>query len=157
MKEIQLTQERVVLVDDEDYEKLNKFKWFAQKSTHTFYANRNSPRINGKRYLILMHHEVIGKPPKGFETDHRSGNGLDNQKENLHHVTHRQNTQNRKNENSSSKYPGVCWNRLREKWVARIEINGISKHLGVFTNERKAFEAYKYAVKSIGEKVIEDF
>lgn len=157
MKEIKLTQGKVVLVDDEDFERLNQWKWYAENHKNTFYVKRQLPRINGKQCSIYMHNVIIDKSLKGLETDHRDGNGLNNQKENLRHVTLRQNQQNRKHQNSSSQYPGVHWNRASKSWMARIHINGIRKYLGVFANETEAFFAYKQAVENIGEKVIEDF
>lgn len=157
MKQIVLTRGKYTLVDDEDYEYLSQWKWHADKGTKTFYARRNSLSANGKRHIIKMHHEIIGKPPKGFEVDHRNGNGLWNLKNNLRFVTHRQNGQNRKNEKSSSKFPGVCWDKNRQKWMARIETKGITQYLGRFINEFEAFEVYRQAIESIGEKVIEDF
>ena len=80
MKKVKLTQGQCALVDDEDFEKLNRFKWFADKpkTGDTFYARRNLPMINGKQSKILMHHAIIGKPQKGFEADHCNGQGLDN-------------------------------------------------------------------------------
>ena len=44
MKEIQLTQGKVAIVDDEDYPELLKYKWCAYKGGNTFYAARASPR-----------------------------------------------------------------------------------------------------------------
>lgn len=105
MKEISLTQEKVALVDDDLYEELNQFKWHAHKMRNTLYAVRHSPTINGKRPIIRMHHEIIGVPPTGFMTDHENGCGTDNQRENLRHVTNRQNQQNLKNKKKTSKYP----------------------------------------------------
>ena len=154
MKRIVLTQGQYALVDDEDYEFLNQFKWCAHKDCNTYYATRGM-LINGKKTMILMHHVVLGYPLKGFEMDHVDGQGLNNQRHNLRFVTHRQNTQNKKNINASSQYPGVHWNKANKSWMARIHINGIRKYLGIFTNERKAFEAYRQAVKSIGEQMIE--
>ncbi len=40
MKEIKLTQGKVALVDDEDYEYLNQFKWCAMNLKGYFYAGR---------------------------------------------------------------------------------------------------------------------
>ena len=128
MKEIALTQGQFALVDDCEYERLSQFKWYAHKNYKTFYAVRHSPRIKGKRYLIYMHHKIIGKPPKNYVSDHENGNGLDNQRENLRFVTHRQNSQNRKNKKGSSEYPGVCWHERDQRFQARITINGISNH-----------------------------
>lgn len=150
MKEIQLTQGQVALVDDEDFERLNQFKWCAHKDTNTFYAKR---WISDKE-MITMHHEILGKPPKGFETDHESGDGLDNQRHNLRFVTHRQNCQNKRNIIKASQYPGVSWHNRSKKWRARIWINNVSKHLGLFVIEMDAFKAYRNAINALGETVI---
>jgi len=41
VKEIKLTQGKVALVDDEDFEYLNRFKWYADTNRmHTSYAAR---------------------------------------------------------------------------------------------------------------------
>ena len=153
MKKIVLTQNQVAFVDDEDFEKLSQLRWHVYKGRNTFYARRNLPRVNGKQTSIHMHHEIIGKPPKGFEADHRDGNGLNNQRNNLRHVTSRQNGQNLHCK-KSSQYSGVCWHKGAKKWMARIGINGTNKYLGLFANEFEAFTVYKQAVESIGEKVI---
>jgi hypothetical protein len=157
MREIFLTQNQVALVDDENYEYLNQFKWYADKpkTSSTFYVRRTLPKINGKRPAALMHHEVIGRPPKGFEVDHRNGQGTDNQRHNLRFVTKRGNAQNRKSQKSSSRYPGVCWHKTGQKWQAHIRINGHGKYLGLFNTEKEAFEAYEQAVNGLGEKIIE--
>ncbi len=153
MKEIFLTQGQVALVDDKDFEELNRHKWCAHKSCRIFYAQRMSSRVDGKRYTIHMHHEIIGKPPKGFETDHENGRGLDNQRHNLRHVTSRQNGQNLHCK-KTSQYPGVYWYKRDKKWAAKIMINGKTKHLGLFADELEAFKTYKQAVESLGEEVI---
>ena len=153
MREIPLTQGKYALVDDEDYGRLKGYKWFARKDKNAFYASRKSPRVNGRQTMIQMHHEVIGQPQKGFETDHRDNNGLNNQRSNLRHVTRRQNQQNRKY--GSSKYPGVSWIKTRRKWLAQITINGINKNLGGFKTELLAFNAYRQAVEQLGEQVVE--
>ena len=157
MKEIGLTQNQVTLVDDEDFEKLNQWKWYAVKQAKTFYAVRHSSSINGERYTICMHWEIIGKPPKGFVNDHRNGQGLDNQRHNLRHVTRRQNGQNLQNIKKSSQYPGVSWAKHRQKWSAQITINGINKHLGLFAIEVDAFEVYRDAVYALGETMNEEY
>jgi len=154
MKEIKLTQNQVALVDDDMYEELNQWKWFASRNGKLFYALRRMT-VSGKRKTILMHHKVIGVPPKGLETDHQNGNGLHNFKSNLRFVTRRQNNQNRINQKSSSKYPGVSWFERDQNWRARIRINGKAKHLGYFSSEIEAFMAYKQANGLLGETVLQ--
>ena len=96
MKEIELSRGMTALVDDEDFEYINQFKWSAHKdgkTKNTFYATGHGKRINGKRASTSIHMFVMGKK-QGFVIDHIDGNGLNNQKSNLRFVTHRGNGQN---------------------------------------------------------------
>ena len=156
MREIQLTQGLVAFVDDCDFERLNQVKWSAKKHRNAFYASRHLPIVGGKRPVLSMHHAIIGKPSKGLMVDHINGCGTDNRKNNLRFVTNRQNGQNNKNCKKSSQYPGVNWDKERKKWYSCIGINGKTKSLGRFTNEKEAFEAYKQAVNDLGEKMVGD-
>lgn len=152
MKEIPLAKELVALVDDADYEYLNCRKWGVAKTGNVFYAKRTIKTLNGKETTVFMHIEIIGKK-EGYETDHINGNGLDNQRHNLQHVTHRQNLQNIHTK-TSSKYPGVSWYKTTSKWRACIWIADKLKHLGYFTDELAAFHAYNKAVNELGEIII---
>jgi hypothetical protein len=143
MKEIPLSQGKVALVDDEDYERLNQFHWFAHKVVNTFYAERHPRSFPNKRAYIKMHAEII-HIPKELVCDHIDGNGLNNQKCNLHAVTKRQNAQNL-HIKKTSKYPGVCWNKSEGKWNARICIDGKRTDLGRFKSEEAAALRYKLA------------
>ena len=138
MKEIKLSQGKVALVDDEDFESLNQFKWSATKIGNTFYAVRNI-RVDGKRTPQYMHGAIM----KGKGIDHRDGNGCNNQKSNLRFCTKSKNAMNmRKQENTSSIYKGVYFNKPARKWLASIGINGKPIHLGCFDSEIEAAKAY---------------
>lgn len=158
MKEIALTQGQAALVDDDMFEELNQHKWFALKHGGTFYARRNT-KISDKETatVITMHHAIIGKPPKGKVSDHCNGCGIDNQRHNLRFVTYRQNQQNRRDRNvvRSSQYPGVHWCNRDRRWVARLMVDGKTKCIGYFTSEFQASQAYRVAVQSFGEAVID--
>jgi len=150
-KEIPLTQGKVALVDDGDFDEVSKYKWCALKSGNTWYAYRNT-RSLGKRSAICMH-RAINKTPLNFDTDHKNGNGLDNRKCNLRSVTHRQNLQNQKNrKGKSSVFPGVCF--CDGKWEAQITTNGSSKFIGYFSSEGIAFHFYRSELDRLGEHLI---
>lgn len=153
VKKIMLTQGQYTLVDDEDYEWLNQWKWYAAyfKEVDGFYARRKTT-VNGKERTLRMH-RVIMDAPKGKQVDHINHNTLDNRKCNLRVVSTRQNNQNRLG-TFTSKYPGVYWNKNAGKWHVRIRVNGKQKHLGYFIDEEKAFKVYQKACHDLGEKVI---
>ena len=107
MKEIPLTQGKVAIVDDDDYEYLRQFKWYATKNKSIFYVTRASPRVNGKQTKLFMH-RVIMDTPKGKQTDHINHNGLDNRKQNLRVCNSRENGYNwRKNKHKTTGFKGV--------------------------------------------------
>ncbi len=141
------------LVDDEDFDWLNQWKWYAHKDRHIFYAVRKNPKVNGKRQLIRMH-RIIMKPNINQEIDHRNGNGLDNRRSvNLRFCTHAQNLYNqRPQRNRTSKYKGVCFGQERKKWQAAIRYKGKLCNLGRFSNEIDAAKAYDHkALELFGE------
>ena len=146
MKEIILSQGKVALVDDEDYGLLNQFKWCAIKQHRTFYAAKSVKR-NGKWTSERMH-RLFFDIPMGKEIDHIDHNGLNNQKSNLRLVTRQQNKQNA-SAWGSSKYLGVCVYKQEgcTYIAAHIQIDGKTKHLGLFKTEEDAALAYNRAAK----------
>ena len=152
MKTIKLTKNKVALVDDEDFERLNQYKWKAILSCSKWYAIR-SFRVNGEQKTITMHREIMNAT-KGVQVDHRNGDGLYNQKTNLRFCTHQQNQQNRKNPQKNNKLgiKGVRWDRNAKKFQARITIKGKQLYLGLFTVLADADQAYRVAeIKYFGE------
>ncbi len=79
MKRIPLTQGQFALVDDEDYDRLNQFKWHAVKAHRSYYAVRTIKDIDGKCKHIKMHREILGLVPNdGVFVDHINCVTLDN-------------------------------------------------------------------------------
>ena len=150
-KEIILTQGKVAIVDDEDYEYLNQFKWYANKISGKFYAVRNS-KINKKNVSLLIH-RVIMKPIKGFVVDHINGLTLDNRKSNLRNCTHSDNIKNQKlSIRNKTGFRGVSWHKNNKLFESRIKSNNISYHLGSFNNIMDAAITYnEAAIKYHGE------
>lgn len=148
MKRIPLTQGLFAIVDDEDFEWLNQWKWSAFKSRYSYYAQRNQgPRK--KQKTILMHRQILNAQ-KGQITDHKEHNGLDNRKENIRICTPRQNSQNsRKMKKGSSIYKGVIFHIHKKKWMAQIYHKGINKYLGYFDSEIKAAKVYNKMAKEL--------
>lgn len=113
-KEIPLTQGRVALVDDEDFDRLSKHKWHYHK---TGYARRGEGGRKNHR-KIYMHREVMNAPDD-MEVDHGKGGTLDNRKSNLRVCTHKENSRNRVTHKlNSSVYKGVSWNKRDKRWHA---------------------------------------
>ena len=152
MKEIELTQGQVAMVDDFDFEWLNQFKWQAHNDGRTYYATRHLATVNGLRPTISMHRFILDAP-KNMQVDHRDQNGLNCQRYNIRICTRRQNAQNRNSyKGTSSVYKGVSWNIGSEKWHAHIRYNGKLIALKSYHSEIKAALAYDQAcIELFGE------
>lgn len=152
MKEIFLTQGKVTLVDDADYEWLNQYNWYAAKQhSGNYYAVRQIPTVNGKQNTIFMHRQILGLEWKNKQQgDHQNHNTLDNRQDNLRICTNQQNQMNQKpKRNTSSQFKGVSWNKNAKKWQANIRINKELKHLGYWILEEVA--ALRYDMVAIRE------
>ncbi len=148
VKLIPLTQGKFAIVDDDDYEHLNKYKWCALKThNNKFYAVR---RKNNK--TIIMHRQIMNVP-EGLVVDHIDGNGLNNRKNNLRICTQAQNIHNsRPRRNRSSKYKGVFWDKVNKKWSTNIRKGDKRIYLGGFDDEIEAALAYdRKAAELFGE------
>jgi len=153
MKEIILTQGKVALVDDDDYEYLNQWKWCANKARNTYYAFR-SMKINGKWAVGTMHQFMMNQP-KGMQVDHKDDNGLNNQRGNLRICTNQENHMKMKPADAirgrpkSSLHKGVCFCKQTGRWSASIKMNGKVKWLGRHIHEIDAAIAYNEAAKKM--------
>lgn len=137
-KEIPLTKGYVALVDYNNYDFLNQWKWTFEKR----YAVR---KVNKK--AVYMHRLVV-EANDGFEVDHINGDPLDNRKTNLRLCTHAQNCKNTKIQtNNTSGYKGVSFNKDKKKWKAYINIDRVQKFLGYHADIANAACAYNKAAK----------
>ncbi len=144
--EINLTQGKVAFVDDEDYERVSRFKWYARNSRGNWYATRTLPTINGKRKQIQMHSFILEFP--ALEIDHKDGNGLNNSRGNLRLATHSQNCYNQPAAiDCKSGYKGVYWKPKLRKWGVAARVDGRQKHVGYYDDIIVAAKAYDAIAK----------
>ena len=152
MKQIPLTKNKFAIVDDKDFERLNRFKWSASSRSYGgFAASRecNCPLVKDSYAFIYMHRQITSCP-KGLEVDHISHNTLDNRRINLRIVTKGQNQMNSKPKTGSvSKYKGVFRLKNSKKWMAQIRFNGKATYLGLFKDEVEAAKKYNTKAKEL--------
>lgn len=157
MKEIELTKGFKAIVDDEDYERVSKYKWYAKKTDDRVHAQRTErygERKLNKKHHINLHEFIIGKK-EGFVIDHINCNPLDNRRCNLRHATIAENSRNHNGQPKQRKYSiykGVKKNTNCKTYCARITFNGVEIYLGSFDNEIEAAKAYNVkALELFGE------
>ena len=149
MKEILLTQGKIALVDDEDYDRVNAFKWHTENYNNRLYAKRGI-LINGKLKTQRMHQFIIGENVLKLDIDHIDNNGLNNQKNNLRLCTHSQNMMNQeKQKNRSTKYKGVSFHKRDNIYQSNIRSNGKLIYLGSFISEIEAAKEYDKKAKEL--------
>ena len=111
----------VALVSKKDKELVAGRKWC---------VGANNAVISSNPQRIYLHHFLMGKKD-GLEIDHINRNPLDNRKENLRFVTHRENCLNREAGKPQ-------WKKDKNRWRVREKIFGKEKHLGYFDNYEEA-------------------
>lgn len=127
-------------IDLEDVSLCEKAKWYLRPDGYVATNNYNGL---GYKYLHLL---ILNKESNDFYGDHKDGDKLNNQKENLREATYSQNGMNKKiRSNNTSGRVGVHLDKKKNKWCAMICHNKKHINLGYFDSFEKAVEARKEA------------
>lgn len=134
---------KFALVDDEDYEEMNKYIWCTEAMG---YAKTNK-KVDGKYVMVRMHREIMKATNLGREAivDHINHNKLDNRKENLRICTNRENIFNYCKKRKT-RYQGLT--KKKDKWIAKVTV-----YVGSYDTQELAAIAYNKRAKEIlGDK-----
>lgn len=135
---------RVVLVDEEDEQRVSSISWTLCKAKCGRLYARNGKVGSMARWLM--------NAPRGVHVDHKNGDTLDNRRsENLRIVTHQQNQWNRKRAPGKSRFKGVTHFKCTPltPWMARVECNANRHFLGKFPTALAAALAYDDAAAKL--------
>lgn len=144
MKELTLKNGLKTKISDEDFEYLNKFKWHAapclgKNKEKFYYATTNVNGRHRKLHTLLF---------KNIEmVDHKDGDRLNNQRDNLRPCNCSDNGKNRDGY-GKSKYKGVY--PKRKRFQAQISIHDKKHHLGSYKTEIEAALAFNKAAIATG-------
>lgn len=150
MAEIKLYSGSIVLIDDEDYQKLFSYKWVELKDLNTSYARVS--RSSASKACVLMHRLILGiqDKPTSIKVDHINHNGLDNRKENLRICNHSENLSNMITPKSNcSGFRGVYFDNDSSKWAYSVVKNYKQYRSRTFDSAEEAFEARMIKAKEL--------
>jgi len=137
--------EEYAVVDIDDYELANKYSWFLAHgyATSNMYGNKHTK----------LHRLILNLQDRKQEVDHINHNRLDNRKSNLRVCDRFGNGRNLSlKSNNTSGYPGVSFWKSRNKWRARIKVNYVGIHIGLYDTLQEAVEARHNAeIKYFGD------
>jgi hypothetical protein len=105
-------------------------------------SDKNNKRMNKSisRIVAIAFLENIDNLP---EVDHINQIKIDNRVENLRWISRENNQRNKsKWQGTSSKYKGISFDNSRNKWRANIYLNGKHNHIGRFSTEEEAYDAW---------------
>lgn len=148
MKEIQLSKGYKAIVDDQDFELLNSFNWFVnvQKDGYVRAVKNKTLKCNHTK----MHRMILNITDPNILVDHKDGNPLNNQRNNLRTCNDSQSTCNVSSaRGSTSKYLGVSFHKQGQKWRATIFKDYKQISLGYFETEEQAALAYNEKAKEL--------
>lgn len=135
MKSLALTQGKVALVDDNDFEYLSRWKWC--------YNNGYAVRSGG----VSLHRAILS-PPRSSDIDHINGDRLDNRRANLRLCSRAENCRNRKpRSGSTTGMKGVYLHKPSGRYQASIRVNGKNLSQGMYDSITEAAKAYNKAAR----------
>jgi len=131
-----LINDNEIIIDKDMYYLMYKYPWYICEEGYIRYNKFELSRF------------IMNCTDANLVVDHINGNTFDNRRCNLRVITQAQNTINKASlANSSSKYIGVYWNKQKQKWHSKIQVDGQTIHLGYFDRESDGALARDYATK----------
>jgi len=141
MKPLPLNNGMVTFVND-DFEWSGRWELLAVKRVNTYYAVFRPWDAKTKTTTNIYLHRFIMSAPKDTEVDHWDGNGLHNWRENLRFATRTQQLANSAlHPRSTSGYRGVCWDKSRGLWLAKVGYCGKQINVGRYSTAEEASDA----------------
>lgn len=118
-------------------------RWTAAKDPKGY--GRFTVGKTGKMAHRVVYAETVGPIPDGMEVDHICGQRDCVNPRHLRLLTPDQNKQYRHevDARSTSGYPGVHWDKRRQKWRAGASLHGRSVWLGYHQTPEAAYQAWK--------------
>lgn len=144
----------VAVVDDEDYDRLNVYRWLVNSKGYIV----RYEGLSDDRHQFFLHNEVLNLPPDSG-VDHKNECKWDNTKQNLRIVTKSVNQQNRSfNSRNTTGFKGVSFNPSRKyggKYKASLGVQNKVITIGYFKTAAEAASAYdKRAVETYGPEAL---
>jgi hypothetical protein len=138
------------IIDEQDFDRINQYKWNSVDNDGTGKRHYATCKIRGM--TVYMHRMVMGAQ-SGETVDHIDGNGLNNSRENLRFVVPSQNNMNQRvREDNTSGHKGISWCPDREKYQVYINVDRKRKSLGRYrTLEEAIYVRDQAAKKHYGE------
>lgn len=150
MKQIELSEGIVTLVDDEDFDIVSRHKWrLIRMSGNYCYAVRFV-----ERKAFLLHRELLGLAHGDVRVvDHIDGNGLNNCRANLRVCNQAENARNRRiHKNNKAGLKGVYRDNKSGRFRAQIRHNNTKVHLGSYGTPEEAHSVYLAAAQRLHGK-----
>lgn len=136
-----LTKGLVTLIDAVDYDLVSSHSWQAHEARSKVYASRMAGGRGGRSRQYLQ--RVITGAKPGWVVDHLNGDSLDNRRNNLRVCGFDKNAQNCSYDRRMNGFRGVS--KHGRRFRARIQYQGVTKHLGGYASALEAAEAYDRA------------
>lgn len=140
-----------ITIDDEDYDRYKQIKWYSYLSTDGKIKIASKIKFLNQNHRFIQLSRFIKRAE--YETKfiiHKNGNNLDFRKSNLEFLDSSDLQKSAHKKHGLSKFNGVSFHAPSDKWLARININGKQKHLGLFSKDIDAAKAYNEAAIETG-------
>jgi hypothetical protein len=149
MQQIELSQNKVVVLDDEDFARFSQFHWCyrPERGGALGYAMRHV-KVDGRHRTQYLHRAIVGPVEPGHEVIFLNHDKLDCRRENLRVVTVSEaRRRHRVRRDSKSGVKGLTYNPKYDTWTAAMYRHGHCYWVGTYRTKEAAEAAYERAVQ----------